>query len=100
MRWYRNAIGDIKHVIAKAEADAKTVEQLADSKVQKVIARAECDVLKAIGESFEKDGQALRALGVSIESSGHFDPSGQGNMTITVKSVVTPAAAAAGGSAS
>jgi len=99
MSWFRNAIGDIKHVVAKAEAEAKIIEQSTNSKLNKTVASFESKVLTAISEAFEMDGQKLDAegrkllaLGVSVESRGHFSPDGQGDMTITIKSVMTPAA--------
>jgi hypothetical protein len=99
MSWGRNLIGDVKHVVSAVEGAVKKELGFADNKVNIAVASFETGIAKALGEVFEaagkkvdEAGNALTALGLHIESSGHFGPDGSGSGTIKITSAVIPAA--------
>jgi len=99
MSWGRNLFGDVKHIAAAAEAEAKKLAGYGDTFLNQMVATFESDLAKEVGRAFELGGQklddmgnALKALGLHIESSGHFSADGSGQMVLKVTSNVTPAA--------
>jgi hypothetical protein len=101
MSWFRNLIGDVKHVAASVEKEAVTAVKNGDNAVNVKVAELEKDFVKKLGEGFEVAGKkvdelgnALNALGVHIESNGHFDAGGVGTATIKITSAITAAAPA------
>jgi len=99
MSWNRNMIGDVKHVIAMIDDEGKKIIGRGESGVSTAMVALESGVAKVIGKSFESDGKkidaagnALTALGVHVESMGHFNFDGSGSCTIKISSTIGVAA--------
>jgi len=95
MSWGRNFIGDVKHVAKMGEAAIANALKSANNEVNVKVAALETELTKVLGEAFEASGKkvdalgnALTALGLHIESSGHFNADGSGSGTIKITSAV------------